>query len=173
MEAREAEARQAEARRRALLEAAGLRGRHDKAAIDGWVECLLAYAGQRRVLHTPVLLRCGRVSRRWRDAVHCALRTLRTLDFHGYTQHVTGPDVLAVLGRVAGGNVAAIDLSRCRRLGAEDVEQILACVAAICPGVTEINVKGCKAVFESTPFMHMPYSNDASANQHAFWRSDK
>ena len=43
--------------------------------------------------------------------------------------------------------------------------------ATWCP--LEINVKGCKAVFESTPFMHMPYSNDASANQHAFWRSDK
>merc|ERR1712216_123827 len=35
----------------------------------------------------------------------------------------------------------------------------------------EISVKGCKAVFESTPFMHMPYSDDESANKHTFWRA--
>lgn len=34
----------------------------------------------------------------------------------------------------------------------------------------EVNVRGCKAVFESTPFMHMPWTDAASANAHAFWK---
>ena len=65
-------------------------------------EIVLANAGQRRVLSLRALLRCGRVSLRWREAVLAALRTLRTLDFGGCEARITGPDVLAVLARVAG-----------------------------------------------------------------------
>ena len=108
-----------------------------------WVEALLAHAGELGLLTLRALLRCGRVSRRWREAVRCALPTLRALDFRGSEARVTGPDVLAVMGRVAGANLATVDLARCRRLGAADVEQILACVPATCPG--EIVVTGCRS----------------------------
>jgi len=109
-----------------------------------WVEALLAHAGQLGLLPLCALLRCSRVSRRWREAVRCALPTLRALDFRGSEARLTGPDVLAVLGRVAGANLTTVDLAHCRRLGAADVGQILACVAATCPGVAEIDVTGCR-----------------------------
>ena len=47
------------------------------------VEIVLAHAGQRSVLSLREVLRCGRVSRRWREAVLAALPTLRALDFRG------------------------------------------------------------------------------------------
>ena len=91
------------------------------------------------------LLLCAGVSRRWREAVRCTLPTLRTLDFGGCEARITGPDVLAVLARVAGANITAVNLARCRLLGAADVEKILACVAATCPRVAAIDVTGCRA----------------------------
>ena len=114
------------------------------AAIDHCVEVLLAHAGPRRVLSLLRLLLCAGVSRRWREAVRCTLPTLRTLDFGGCEARITGPDVLAVLARVAGANLTAVNLARCQRLGAADVEKILACVAATCPSVTEVDVEGCR-----------------------------
>ena len=84
-------------------------------------EIVLENAGQCGVLSLRALLRCGRVSLRWRKAVLAALRTLRTLDFGGCEARITGPDVLAVLARVAGANLTAVNLARCRRLGAADV----------------------------------------------------
>ena len=93
------------------------------AAIDRCVEILLAHAGPRRVLSLLRLLLCAGVSRRWREAVRCTLPTLRTLDFGGCEARITGPDVLAVLARVAGANLASVDLASCgtlvvrRRLG--------------------------------------------------------
>ena len=115
------------------------------AAIDRCVEILLAQiVRQRTLLSLRALLRCGRVSRRWREAVLAALPTLRTLDFGGCEARITGPDVLAVLERVAGANLASVDLASCERLGPADVEQILARVAATCPGVVEIDVTGCR-----------------------------
>ena len=107
-----------------------------------WQGIVLGNAGQRRVLSLRALLRCGRVSRLWREAVLDALPTLRAVDFCGCETRITGPDVLAVLARVAGKNLAAVDLARCRRLGAADMEQILACVAATCPRVAAIDVTG-------------------------------
>ena len=80
--------------------------------MDGWVEALLEHAAQQALLPLPALLRCGGASRRWREAVRCALPTLRALDFRGCEARVTGPDVLAALARVAGANLAAIDRSR-------------------------------------------------------------
>ena len=56
------------------------------------------------VLPPPALLRCGPVSRHWRVAVLAALPTLRAVDFRGCETRVTGPDVLAVLERVAAMN---------------------------------------------------------------------
>jgi hypothetical protein len=109
------------------------------------VEALLAYAGEHGQLPLHAMLRCGRVSRRGREAVLAALPTLRAVDFRGYERRVTGPDVLAVLAHVAGANLVAVDMARCRRLGAADVEKILACVAATCPGVVQITVTGCHA----------------------------
>ena len=106
---------------------------------------MLANAGQGRVLSLRALLRCGRVSRRWWEAVLAALPTLRAVDFRGCETRITGPDVLAVLARVAGANLTAVNLARCRRLGAADVENILACVAATCPRVAAIDVTGCRA----------------------------
>ena len=85
-------------------------------------EIVLVNAGQCGVLSLRALLRCGRVSRRWREAVLAALPTLRAVDFRGCETRITGPDVLAVLARVAGANLASVDLSRCRRLGPADVE---------------------------------------------------
>ena len=73
-----------------------------------------------------------------------ALPTLRAVDFRGCETRITGPDVLGVLARVAGANLTALNLARCRRLGAADVENILACVAATCPSVTEVDVEGCR-----------------------------
>ena len=108
-------------------------------------EIVLVNAGQCGVLSLRAMLRCGRVSRRWREAVLAALPTLRAVDFRGCETRITGPDVLAVLARVAGKNLAAVDLARCRRLGAADMEQILACVAATCPRVAAIDVTGCRA----------------------------
>ena len=70
-------------------------------------EIVLANAGQRRVLSLRALLRCGRVSRRWWEAVLAALPTLRAVDFRGCETRITGPDVLAVLARVAGANLPA------------------------------------------------------------------
>ena len=46
-------------------------------------EILLANAGQRRVLSLRALLRCGRVSRRWWEAVLAALPTLHAVDDGG------------------------------------------------------------------------------------------
>ena len=108
------------------------------------VEIVLAHAGQRSVLSLREVLRCGRVSRRWREAVLATLPTLRAVDFRGCETRITGPDVLAVLARVAGANLTAVNLARCQRLGAADVEKILACVAATCPSVTEVDVEGCR-----------------------------
>ena len=147
-ESRDAEAKKAaaeaeEKERKALLEAAGRRGHPDRASLDGWVEALIAYSGQHRVLSLRALLRCGRVSRRWWEAVLAALPTLRAVDFRGCETRITGPDVLAVLARVAGANLTAVNLARCRLLGAADVETILACVAATCPRVAAIDVEGC------------------------------
>jgi len=110
-----------------------------------WVEALLAHAGEHGLLPLHALLRCGRVSRRWWEAVRCALPTLRALDFRGCEAQVTGPDVLGVLARVAGANLAAVFLGNCQRLSAADVEQILACVAATCPNAVEIDVTGCRS----------------------------
>ena len=112
--------------------------------MDGWVEALLEHAAQQALLPLSALLRCGGASRRWREAVRCALPTLRALDFRGCEARVTGPDVLAVLARVAGATLAAVYLANCRRLGAADVEQVLARVAATCPGVAEVDVTGCR-----------------------------
>jgi len=111
-------------------------------AMEFVVDIVLAHAGERSVLSLCALLRCGRVSRRWQEAVLKSLPTLPALDFRGYEARITGPDVLAVLARVAGKNLAAVDLARCRRLGAADMEQILACVAATCPRVAAIDVTG-------------------------------
>jgi len=61
------------------------------AAIDICVEILLANAGQGRVLSLRALLRCGRVSRRWWEAVLAALPTLRAVDFRGCETRITGP----------------------------------------------------------------------------------
>ena len=108
-------------------------------------EIVLVNAGQCGVLSLRALLRCGRVSRRWREAVLAALPTLRAVDFRGCETRITGPDVLAVLARVAGANLTAVNLARCQRLGAADVEKILACVAATCPRVAAIDVTGCRA----------------------------
>ena len=108
--------------------------------MDGWVEALAEHGR----LRLPALLRCGRVSRRWQEAMRCALLTLRALDFRGCEGRATGPDVLAVLERTAGASLTAIDLAHCRRLNAADVEQILACVAATCPCVAEIDLTGCR-----------------------------
>ena len=83
------------------------------AAIDRCVEILLAHAGPRRVLSLLRLLLCAGVSRSWREAVLAALPTLRTLDFGGCEARITGPDVLAVLERVAGANLASVDLASC------------------------------------------------------------
>ena len=114
------------------------------AAIDRCVEILLAHAGPRRVLSLLRLLLCAGVSRRWREAVRCTLPTLRAVHFRGCETRITGPDVLAVLERVAGANLASVDLASCERLCPADVEQILARVAATCPGVVEIDVTGCR-----------------------------
>ena len=114
------------------------------AAIDRCVEILLAHAVPRRVLSLLRLLLCAGVSRRWREAVRCTLPTLRAVHFRGCETRITGPDVLAVLERVAGANLASVDLASCERLGPADVEQILARVAATCPGVVEIDVTGCR-----------------------------
>ena len=108
-----------------------------------FVEIVLVHAGERSVLSLLERLHCGRASRRWREAVLDSLPMLRALDFHGYVARVTGPDVLAALACVAGANITAVDLARCRQLGAADVEQILACVAATCPRVADIDVTGC------------------------------
>ena len=103
------------------------------------VQLVLAH-GQLR-LHE--LLRFSRVSRDWREAVCGVLPTLRALVFCGCKAHLTGPDVLAVLARVAGGNLSIIDLAHCKRLDGADVEKILACVSATCPRVTAIDLEGC------------------------------
>ena len=107
------------------------------------VDIVLPRAGERSMLSLRELLRCGRVSRRWWEAVLAALPTLRAVDFRGCEARITGPDVLAVLARVAGAHLTAVNLARCRRLGAADVEKILACVAATCPRVAAIDVEGC------------------------------
>ena len=116
-----------------------------------WVEALLAHAALHGLLPLHALLRCGRVSGLWCKAVRSALPTLRALDFRGYETHVSGSGVLALLARVAGANLASVDLRGCRRLRAADVEQVLACVAATCPGVAEIDVTGCRndAIFRA------------------------
>ena len=59
-------------------------------------EIVLANAGEHSVLSPAALLRCGRVSRRWWEAVLAALPTLRAVDFRGCETRITGPDVLAV-----------------------------------------------------------------------------
>ena len=114
-----------------------------KAAMDGWAEVFLAHACAHGQLRLPALLRCGRVRRCWREAVLASLPTLRALDFRGFAARVSGPDVLAALARVAGANLAAVDLAGCQRLSAADVEQIMARVAARCPGAAQIDVEGC------------------------------
>ena len=55
-----------------------------------WEIVVLANAGQRRVLSLRSLLRCGRVSRRWWEAVLAALPTLRAVDFRGCETRITG-----------------------------------------------------------------------------------
>ena len=70
-------------------------------------EIVLVNAGQCGVLSLRALLRCGRVSRRWWEAVLAALPTLRAVDFRGCETRITGPDVLAVLARVAGANLTS------------------------------------------------------------------
>ena len=80
--------------------------RGQKLASAMWEGIVLGNAGQCGKLSLCALLRCGRVSRRWWEAVLAALPTLRALDFRGC--------------------------------------EILACVAATCPSVTEVDVEGCR-----------------------------
>jgi len=86
------------------------------------------------------LLLRARVSRAWRDAVHISLPLVPRIVFPA---HVTGPDVLAMLMRVAGANLKTLCLEGCWQLSAVDIGRILADLAARCPAVIEVNLTDC------------------------------
>ena len=88
------------------------------------------------------LMLCSAVCKHWRQAVCDAMPALRELRFSGY-ELVRAPNVLTALARVAGGNLATVDLARCRWLSAKNIEKILARVASTCPRVAEIDLQGC------------------------------
>eukprot|EP00802_Teleaulax_amphioxeia_P004188 Tamp_04192.p1 GENE.Tamp_04192~~Tamp_04192.p1 ORF type:complete len:724 (+),score=141.91 Tamp_04192:82-2172(+) len=105
-------------------------------------EIVLGHASPSGQLRLPAVVRCSGVSRDWREVVRRVLPTLRILDFGGSEARVSGSDVLGV-ARVAGSNLASVNLSGCKRLTATDVERVLALVAASCPGVQHVEVSGC------------------------------
>ena len=86
-------------------------------------------------------LMCARaVSRACRASVDKALLLLPHIAF---PVRVTGPDVLAMLMRVAGANLKTVCLEGCRQLSAVDIGRILADLAARCPAVIEVNLTDC------------------------------
>ena len=119
------------------------RGRPQPAMPANCAEIVLGHASPSGQLRLPAVVRCSGVSRDWREVVRRVLPTLRILDFGGSEARVSGSDVLGVLARVAGSNLASVNLSGCKRLTATDVERVLALVAASCPGVQHVEVSGC------------------------------
>lgn len=119
------------------------RGRPQPAMPANCAEIVLGHASPSGQLRLPAVVRCSGVSRDWREVVRRVLPTLRILDFGGSEARVSGSDVLGVLVRVAGSNLAYVNLSGCKRLTATDVERVLALVAASCPGVQHVEVSGC------------------------------
>ena len=94
----------------------------------------------RGVLDPRWLMRVREVSSGTREAVHKAFSLLPGIAFPA---HVTGPDVLAMLMRVAGANLKTVCLEGCRQLSAVDIGRILAGLDARCPAVIEVNLTDC------------------------------
>ena len=92
------------------------------------------------VLDPRWLMRARAVSSATHEAVHRAFSLLPGIAFPA---HVTGPDVLALLVRVAGANLETVCLEGCWQLSAVDIERILADLAARCPAVIEVNLTDC------------------------------
>ena len=73
--------------------------------------------------------------------MHKALPMLRQLSF---PSNVSGADVEAVLERVAGENLEAVDLSGCSKLTASAIQAILQRLAGTCPALTRVDIAGCR-----------------------------
>jgi hypothetical protein len=65
---------------------------------------------------------------------------LRQLSF---PSSVSGADVEAVLERVAGENLEAVDLSGCSKLTASAIQAILQRLAGTCPALKRVDIAGC------------------------------
>ena len=91
-----------------------------------------------------ILARCGKVSRRWRDAVDHAHRMFVHLDLSSHDTRVTGGIVRRALELIAGSSLRSVGLVDCRGIGGQEAEAILDLLVATCPKVEKIQLAGCR-----------------------------
>ena len=94
-------------------------------------------------LPARALLLCGKTCKHWKGLVLEIFPLIRVLDFPGREACITGADVLAVLELARGQNLASINLARCRKISATDIDAILSFIATACPSVALIDMEGC------------------------------
>ena len=108
-----------------------------------WAEIFFGHACAHGKLPAHALLLCGGTCKHWKGLVLEIFPLLRVLDFPGREACITGADVLAVLELARGQNLASINLARCRKISATDIDAILAFIATACPSVALIDMEGC------------------------------
>jgi hypothetical protein len=97
-----------------------------------WAEIFFGHACAHGKLPAHALLLCGGTCRHWKLQVRQTLPLLRVLDFHH--RGITGADVLAVLELARGQNLTSINLARCRKISATDIDAILSFITTFCRG---------------------------------------
>jgi ankyrin repeat protein len=112
---------------------------------ESWSNTFIEYAcSQGEDFAIVFLVRIGLVCRVWRQALEQNLRSVGCVTF-GKFRHVVGGEVaMQVLSRFGGANLRMIDLSGCRLIGPDSIEQMLSGIDERCPGLRSINVEGCR-----------------------------
>ena len=108
-----------------------------------WAEIFIGHACAHGKLLAHALLLCGGTCKLWKLLVRQSLPLLRVLNFPGREACITGADVLAVLELARGQNLTSINLARCRKISATDIDAILSFIATACPSVALIDMEGC------------------------------
>lgn len=108
-----------------------------------WAEIFFGHACAHGKLPARALLLCGKTCKHWKGLVLEIFPLLRVLDFPGREACITGADVLAVLELARGQNLTSINLARCRKISATDIDAILSFIATACPSVALIDMEGC------------------------------
>jgi hypothetical protein len=107
------------------------------------VAIFIGHACAHGKLPARALLLCGKTCKHWKGLVLEIFPLIRVLDFPGREACITGADVLAVLELARGQSLASINLARCRKISATDIDAILSFIATACPSVALIDMEGC------------------------------